>query len=105
MCIRRAILRIHPSSWLVAAETIRAAVQNGPSNICGAHEGVRLTTVCEVGEAQRNGNQKQISVDDLAGFVLHVHWLLQVRRVCAASQACVAYATRLGNVTQRGFLR
>ncbi|KAH8634897.1 hypothetical protein IG631_10297 [Alternaria alternata] len=58
MCILRAILRIHPSSWLVAAETICAAVQNGPSNICGAHEGVRLTTVCEVGEAQRNGKTR-----------------------------------------------
>jgi hypothetical protein len=98
-------LRIHSSSWLVAAETIRAAVQNGPSNIRGAHEGARLTTVYEVGEAQRNGNEKQISVGDFAGFVLHVHWLSQARRVCATSQACVAYATRLGNVPLRGILR
>lgn len=35
-----------------------------------------------VQEAQRNGNEKQISVGDLVGFVLHVHWLLRRPVVC-----------------------
>jgi hypothetical protein len=66
---------------------------------------VRLTTVCQVGdEVQRSGHEKQISVDHLEGFVLHVHWSLQTRRVYTASPACVAYATRLSDMTLRGVL-